>query len=128
MCDDWKIEFEHKDLPPEVWDFIRKKKFLSMLIKKEYGGLGFSAITPRFVSQYRVRREPDLLLGFIQTSRRSLAVTSLIFVGGTVLIVLSLAYLVYGGIQQGATYWVTVGAASDGDAERKPPRMQMNSG
>ena len=25
------------------------------------------------------------------------------------LIVLSLAYLVYGGIQQGATYWVTVG-------------------
>ena len=43
MCDDWKIEFEHKDLPPEVWNFIRKKKFLSMLIKKEYGGLGFSA-------------------------------------------------------------------------------------
>lgn len=43
MCDDWKIEFEHKDLPPEVWTFIRKKKFLSMLIKKEYGGLGFSA-------------------------------------------------------------------------------------
>lgn len=43
MCDDWKIEFEHKDLPPEVWIFIRKKKFLSMLIKKEYGGLGFSA-------------------------------------------------------------------------------------
>ncbi|MES2488422.1 MAG: acyl-CoA dehydrogenase [Pseudomonadota bacterium] len=43
MCDDWKIEFEHKDLPPEVWTYIRKKKFLSMLIKKEYGGLGFSA-------------------------------------------------------------------------------------
>ncbi len=43
MCDDWKIEFEHRDLPPEVWNFIRKKKFLSMLIKKEYGGLGFSA-------------------------------------------------------------------------------------
>ena len=43
LCDDWKIEFEHKDLPPAVWDFIRKKKFLSMLIKKEYGGLGFSA-------------------------------------------------------------------------------------
>lgn len=36
--------------------------------------------------------------------RRTLA-----FAGGAVLIVLSLAYLVYGGIQQGATYWVTVG-------------------
>jgi acyl-CoA dehydrogenase len=43
LCDDWKIEFEHKDLPPEVWAFIREKKFLAMLIKKEYGGLGFSA-------------------------------------------------------------------------------------
>ena len=43
MCDDWKIEFEHKDLPPAVWAYIRKHKFLAMLIKKEYGGLGFSA-------------------------------------------------------------------------------------
>ena len=34
---------------------------------------------------------------------------TLIFTAGAVAIVLSLAYLVYGGIQQGATYWVTVG-------------------
>lgn len=34
---------------------------------------------------------------------------TIVFAGGTILIVLSLAYLVYGGIQQGATYWVTVG-------------------
>jgi len=31
------------------------------------------------------------------------------FVAGVVIVVLALAYLVYGGIQQGATYWVTVG-------------------
>jgi acyl-CoA dehydrogenase len=43
LCDDWKIEFETKDLPPEVWAYIREHKFLAMLIKKEYGGLGFSA-------------------------------------------------------------------------------------
>ncbi|MGB0220245.1 MAG: acyl-CoA dehydrogenase [Sinimarinibacterium flocculans] len=43
LCDDWKIEFEQKDLPPEAWAYIREKKFLAMLIKKEYGGLGFSA-------------------------------------------------------------------------------------
>ena len=43
LCDDWKIEFEDKDLPPQVWAYIREKKFLAMLIKKEYGGLGFSA-------------------------------------------------------------------------------------
>jgi O-antigen/teichoic acid export membrane protein len=47
-------------------------------------GLGFSAITPRFVSQYRTDNQPELLLGFIRTSRRSLAVTSLVFVGGTI--------------------------------------------
>ena len=33
----------------------------------------------------------------------------LVFLGGASLVVLSLAYLIYGGIQQGATYWVTVG-------------------
>jgi len=43
LCDDWKIEYELKDMPPEVWAYIREKKFLAMLIKKEYGGLGFSA-------------------------------------------------------------------------------------
>lgn len=43
LCDDWKIEYEDKDLPKEAWDYIAKKKFFSMLIKKEYGGLGFSA-------------------------------------------------------------------------------------
>lgn len=43
LCDDWKIEYEAKDLPKEAWDYIREKKFFAMLIKKEYGGLGFSA-------------------------------------------------------------------------------------
>lgn len=43
LCDDWKIEYELKDLPPEVWAYIKEKKFFAMLIKKEYGGLGFSA-------------------------------------------------------------------------------------
>ncbi|WP_028008454.1 acyl-CoA dehydrogenase [Solimonas flava] len=43
LCDDWQIEYEAKDLPKAAWDYIREKKFFSMLIKKEYGGLGFSA-------------------------------------------------------------------------------------
>lgn len=42
MLDDWKISFELKDLPPEVWEFMKKKKFFGMLIPKELGGLGFS--------------------------------------------------------------------------------------
>ncbi len=43
MLDDWKINRELKDLPPEVWQFIREKRFLSMIIPKQYGGLEFSA-------------------------------------------------------------------------------------
>lgn len=33
----------------------------------------------------------------------------LVFAGGAGVAILALAYLVYGGVQQGATYWVTVG-------------------
>jgi acyl-CoA dehydrogenase len=43
MLDDWKINWELRDLPPEVWAFLKTKKFFGMIIPKEYGGLGFSA-------------------------------------------------------------------------------------
>lgn len=42
MIDDWKINWELRDLPPEVWDFIKREKFFGMIIPKEFGGLGFS--------------------------------------------------------------------------------------
>jgi acyl-CoA dehydrogenase len=42
MIDDWKITHELKDLPPEVWSFIKDKGFLGMIVKKKYGGLEFS--------------------------------------------------------------------------------------
>src|ERR1700748_180225 len=42
MLDDWKINWEWRDLPPEAWDFIKAKKFFGMIMPKEFGGLGFS--------------------------------------------------------------------------------------
>jgi len=42
MIDDWKITHELKDLPPEVWQFIKDNGFLGMIVKKKYGGLEFS--------------------------------------------------------------------------------------
>lgn len=42
MLDEWKINWECRDLPPEVWDFIKQKKFFGMIIPTEHGGLGFS--------------------------------------------------------------------------------------
>ncbi len=42
MLDDWDITHNRRDLPPEVWDFIKKNKFCGMIIPKKYGGLDFS--------------------------------------------------------------------------------------
>jgi acyl-CoA dehydrogenase len=44
MLDDWKIRHELMDLPPEVWRFIREHGFMGIIIPKEHGGLGFSAL------------------------------------------------------------------------------------
>ncbi len=43
MLDDWQINRELKDLPPEVWQYIKDQRFLSMIIPKEYGGLDFTS-------------------------------------------------------------------------------------
>ena len=42
MTDDWEV-FQKRDLSPKVWNYLKKQKFLGMIIPKEYGGLGFSA-------------------------------------------------------------------------------------
>ncbi len=43
MVSDWETTNVHKDLPPHVWQYIRERGFLGMIIPKAYGGLGFSA-------------------------------------------------------------------------------------
>lgn len=42
MCDEWKIN-QNKDLPPEIWQFLKDKGFFGLVIGKEFGGHGFSA-------------------------------------------------------------------------------------
>lgn len=43
MLDDWKVTSELNDMPVNVWQFIKDKGFLGMIIPKAYGGLQFSA-------------------------------------------------------------------------------------
>ena len=43
MLDDWQI-WESRELPKDAWDYIKKERFLGMIIPKEYGGLGFTAM------------------------------------------------------------------------------------
>ncbi|MDL5365085.1 acyl-CoA dehydrogenase [Xanthomonas sp. NCPPB 2654] len=51
MTNDWEITHVHADLPPELWSFVKKHKFFGMIIPKEYGGLGFSALAHHKVIQ-----------------------------------------------------------------------------
>ncbi len=43
LIDDWDITHRRADLPPQVWDFLKRRGFFAMIIPKQYGGLGFSA-------------------------------------------------------------------------------------
>jgi len=40
--DDWQVS-QDGDFSPEIWQFIKSKRFFGMIIPPEYGGLGFSA-------------------------------------------------------------------------------------
>ncbi|MEO6264177.1 MAG: acyl-CoA dehydrogenase [Luteimonas sp.] len=51
MVDDWDITHVRADLPPELWDFIKRNRFFGLNIPKEYGGLGFSALMNHKVIQ-----------------------------------------------------------------------------
>ncbi|MGH8151482.1 MAG: acyl-CoA dehydrogenase [Rhodanobacteraceae bacterium] len=51
MIDDWHITHEIADLPPEVWDFIKREGFFGMIIPKRYGGMEFSATAHSMVLQ-----------------------------------------------------------------------------
>ena len=44
MLDEWRITRELHDLPPSVWQFIKGNGFFGMIIPKQYGGHGFSAL------------------------------------------------------------------------------------
>jgi len=48
--DDWEV-WEKRDISPKTWEIIKKEKFLGMIIPKEYGGLGFSALAHSEVIQ-----------------------------------------------------------------------------
>ena len=44
MLDEWRITRELHDLPPQAWQFIKDNGFFGMIIPKQYGGHGFSAL------------------------------------------------------------------------------------
>ena len=61
MTRDWEV-FQDKDLPEKVWDFLKKEKFMGMIIPKKYGGLQFSAMAHSAVIQKLASRSYPLAI------------------------------------------------------------------
>ena len=57
MLNDWEIR-RNGDLPANVWAFIRDNGFMGMIIPKERGGLGFSALMHSCVVMKVASRSP----------------------------------------------------------------------
>ena len=61
ICSDYQVQIE-RDLPQNVWQFLRDKKFFGMIIPKEYGGLEFSAYAHSCVIQKLASRSVTLAI------------------------------------------------------------------
>jgi acyl-CoA dehydrogenase len=62
MSDDWKVRGVDRDIPRNIWDFVKSRGFLGMLISKEHGGLGFSPQAQSLVLGKIASRCPDVAI------------------------------------------------------------------
>lgn len=62
LIDDWKIRHAERDIPEDIWSFIKKHGFLGMLISKAHGGLGFSAQAQSLILGKIASRSPDVVV------------------------------------------------------------------
>ncbi|MCW5588841.1 MAG: acyl-CoA dehydrogenase [Legionellales bacterium] len=44
MLNDWEVVHQEHDIPERAWNYLKKEKFFGLVIPKQYGGLGFSAL------------------------------------------------------------------------------------
>ena len=59
MVSDWEIG-QRLDLPPEAWAFIKEQGFFGLIIPREYGGKGFSALAHSQIVMKLSTRSADL--------------------------------------------------------------------
>jgi len=60
MIDDWQIRHNAREIPEEIWAFVKRHGYLGMLISKEHGGLGFSAQAQSLILGKIASRSPDV--------------------------------------------------------------------
>jgi acyl-CoA dehydrogenase len=61
LVNDWQVRHTEREVPDEIWDFVKKHGFLGMLISKEHGGLGFSAQAQSLILGKIASRSPDVV-------------------------------------------------------------------
>ena len=61
ICVDYQVQIL-RDLPPEVWQYLRDKKFFGMIIPKTHGGLGFSAFAHSCIIEKLASRSVPLAI------------------------------------------------------------------
>lgn len=61
MTNDHQV-FQERDLSAEVWAYLKENRFFGMIIPKEYGGLGFSALGHSAVVQKLASRSQVLAI------------------------------------------------------------------
>jgi acyl-CoA dehydrogenase len=61
MIDDWQIRHRDREIPDEIWQFVKAHGFLGMLISKAHGGLGFSAQAQSLILGKIASRSPDVV-------------------------------------------------------------------
>ncbi|MCB9889618.1 MAG: acyl-CoA dehydrogenase [Planctomycetes bacterium] len=61
MTRDWEVS-QRRDLPTEVWDYLKAQRFFGMIIPEQYGGLGFSALAHGAVVQKLSSRSMPLAI------------------------------------------------------------------
>jgi len=61
MISDWQVRHTLREIPDEIWDFVKAHGFLGMLISKEHGGLGFSAQAQSLILGKIASRSPDVV-------------------------------------------------------------------
>jgi acyl-CoA dehydrogenase len=60
MINDWQVRHTEREIPENIWAFIRANGFLGMLISKEHGGLGFSPQAQSLIIGKIASRSPDV--------------------------------------------------------------------
>ncbi len=61
LINDWQIRHAQREIPDEIWDFVKRHGFLGMLISKDHGGLGFSAQAQSLILGKIASRSPDVV-------------------------------------------------------------------